>query len=490
MSEFEHPKVFISYCWTNNKYVEKVVKFARSLREDGIDVKLDQFHLKPGNDVNDFMEKCITDPSIKNVLILLSPDYKIKADSRKGGTGTETQIISGEVYSKVDNTKFIPIIFDKNGEEIDKCIPIYLRQRRWIDMSDESNYNEEYVELVKLLYGKSKYVENPLGNKPKWVDDDVKIEVNNQKFLNSFKVARKQYNVETAIYTSFDFIKNSILDVKQKLKEINDFDFNDFEIYYSEFYEIRDNYLSMLDEIKYDIGIGEKIHTFLTNFLKIINENNFGFNLFAIYGKFVIHELFIETISILYKSNNFNAINYIAFTPYIVNLFDSDTPLYFHEVFYSLNDTNVYNLNRNLIFQLSKNGDKRVKYCSGIAEYWRQHLPIKYVNIEEFANADCLLTNLSILLNKNFWFAVSYLFLPDYGNCIIEDISISLKSKRLAIRLYPLFNCNNSDDLKNYVSNFKKIFEEKGLKFGYYGVYKKIPLIIDNLNESEIETKI
>ena len=94
MAKIENPKVFISYCGSNEEYINKVVDFAKRLRSNGIDVVLDQFQMKLGNDMNNFMEKCINDKTITNVLILLSPDYKTKADSRSGGAGIETQIIS------------------------------------------------------------------------------------------------------------------------------------------------------------------------------------------------------------------------------------------------------------------------------------------------------------------------------------------------------------------------------------------------------------
>lgn len=48
------------------------------------------------------MEKSVLDESITNVLILIDPTYAKKANERAGGVGTETQIISAEVYNKVE----------------------------------------------------------------------------------------------------------------------------------------------------------------------------------------------------------------------------------------------------------------------------------------------------------------------------------------------------------------------------------------------------
>jgi len=105
--KIEHPKVFISYAWGSEEYQEKVLSFATELINDGIDVQLDKWSLKEGNDTYSFMKQSVTDPSITNVLMLLNEQYKIKADLRSGGVGTETQIISPKIYKEVKQEKFI-----------------------------------------------------------------------------------------------------------------------------------------------------------------------------------------------------------------------------------------------------------------------------------------------------------------------------------------------------------------------------------------------
>ena len=79
MAKIENPKVFISYAWGSDEYQTKVLSFATSLVEDGIDVVLDKWNLSEGNDTNAFMEKCATDQSITNVLMLLDPIYAEKS---------------------------------------------------------------------------------------------------------------------------------------------------------------------------------------------------------------------------------------------------------------------------------------------------------------------------------------------------------------------------------------------------------------------------
>ena len=78
--------------------------------KDGVEVILDVWDLEEGNDTHAFMEQCINEPTITNVLILLDPIYAKKANAHIGGVGTETQIISAKVYREVEQDKFIPII--------------------------------------------------------------------------------------------------------------------------------------------------------------------------------------------------------------------------------------------------------------------------------------------------------------------------------------------------------------------------------------------
>ena len=49
-----------------------------------------------------------------------------KADARKAGVGTETQIISKEVYEKVEQSKFIPLVCEF-AEDATPFLPTFLK---------------------------------------------------------------------------------------------------------------------------------------------------------------------------------------------------------------------------------------------------------------------------------------------------------------------------------------------------------------------------
>ena len=85
-------------------------------------VTLDKWDLKEGQDKHVFMEQMVHDESIANVLVICDRGYQAKADDRKGGVGTETQLISKEVYENTGQEKFIPIVreYDQDGKP---CMP-------------------------------------------------------------------------------------------------------------------------------------------------------------------------------------------------------------------------------------------------------------------------------------------------------------------------------------------------------------------------------
>ena len=175
MANIESPKVFISYAWTDEEYAQRVVDFSKRLISDGIEVLLDKFEMTPGKELNDFMEKCVKDDTVTNVIILLNPTYAQRADNRQGGVGKETQIISEEVYNDVGQTKFVPVIFEVEDGDFSKSKPIFLKSRVHINLSERESYARNYMNLVRNLYGELEYQKPVKGEKPSWVDHEPEV---------------------------------------------------------------------------------------------------------------------------------------------------------------------------------------------------------------------------------------------------------------------------------------------------------------------------
>ena len=131
--EVKTPKVFISYAQSDERTL-RIPEICERLTHDGVEVVADLYELPHGADIHAFLERCVNDPSITNVLMFCDRLYCEKANQRRGGVGKETQIISAEVYERVGESKFIPI-FCELFEDGSPCLPTYLKSRFAIDFS-------------------------------------------------------------------------------------------------------------------------------------------------------------------------------------------------------------------------------------------------------------------------------------------------------------------------------------------------------------------
>ncbi len=131
MSEIaeKHPKVFISYSWDDKENSKWVRELAMRLRSDSVDVILDQWDVQPGDQLTHFMERSVRESDF--VLVVCTPCYKERSDSRMGGVGYEENIITGEVLTGINEKKFIPIL--KRGEW-DKAAPSWLKGKYYVDL--------------------------------------------------------------------------------------------------------------------------------------------------------------------------------------------------------------------------------------------------------------------------------------------------------------------------------------------------------------------
>lgn len=162
----ENPKVFISYSWEDNDHKAWVKELADRLISDGIDATVDQYDLQLGDRLPQFMEQSIVQSDY--VLIICTPSYKKKSDTRTGGVGYEGHIISGELLSKGNERKFIPIV--RKGL-VKNVLPICLEGKLAIDLSDTTNYEHNYQDLITTLYGAKK--KPSLGIKPQYIQSST-----------------------------------------------------------------------------------------------------------------------------------------------------------------------------------------------------------------------------------------------------------------------------------------------------------------------------
>ena len=158
------PKIFISYSWESENTKNMTIELAEALLRHGIDVVLDVWDLKPGQDMYAFMERSVKDEEIDRVLMICDKSYAKKADSRKGGVGAETTVISYEVYNDTQQEKFIPIIIEVDDDE-KPFLPAYLKSKMYINLSDE-HYESGYNQLLRIIYEQPENRKPALGTPP------------------------------------------------------------------------------------------------------------------------------------------------------------------------------------------------------------------------------------------------------------------------------------------------------------------------------------
>jgi hypothetical protein len=326
MEIMEEPKVFISYSWTDPVHQELVKHWADRLVADGVDVVLDIYDLKEGDDKYAFMESMVTDPEVTHVLVICDRAYAEKANSRKAGVGTESQIISGEVYEKVKQSKFIPIVcgFSDDGEPI---LPTFMKSRMWINFSSSETENENWEQLVRLLYGKPQHVKPKKGKAPTFITSDTPVPTSEvfAKFQSlkqavlKDKIGLKHYrrdfidscishadNLRVRERPNVESIGEKVLEDCGKLKAVRDH-LCDWVLLESE----------TCDDVAFSealVDVLEKLRELKSKPAEINSWNNSWFEAHSIF----VYETFLYIIAALLKSGSYSVLHEIFTSHYLV----------------------------------------------------------------------------------------------------------------------------------------------------------------------------
>ena len=157
------PRVFVSYSRTSPEHERWVEQFAAFLRDNGVDARLDIWHLRRGMDLAQWMtnELCLAE----RVVLISDSKYAEKADGRIGGVGWETMIVQGDISRlPPDSTKYLVVVRSRN---VDEGLPMYLRTRfvmHWPDTTlDAHNKATVLREIFNVISPP------PIGRRPIFV---------------------------------------------------------------------------------------------------------------------------------------------------------------------------------------------------------------------------------------------------------------------------------------------------------------------------------
>lgn len=176
-----HPIVFISYSWDNEPHKKWVLELANKLRSDGVDVILDRYYLTPGKNLSLFVEDSLRKSN--RIILVLTPNYKLKAEKRIGGVGQEISIINNELVKNIsENERVIPIL--RKGSS-DDSIPPFFQQYIYINFTKDVDFNSSYEGLLREIYKEPEVKIPELGSKPTFDNIDDKPE--NEDVLTQIK---------------------------------------------------------------------------------------------------------------------------------------------------------------------------------------------------------------------------------------------------------------------------------------------------------------
>lgn len=319
------PKLFISYCWSSTDHEEWVLRLGTELRENGVDVILDKWDLKEGNDANAFMEKMVSDDDIKKVILVIDEQYSEKANKRSGGVGTETQIISAEVYESVEQNKFVAVIASRDHEGNAK-LPVFYKSRIYIDLSDEDLYAKNFEQLLRWVYDKPFNVKPEIGSKPAFLDEESSVSLGTsvafRRLIEAIKNSRS--HAHGALVEYFNMFSNNFR--KFRLEPSNgdeDFDqkvvegIEQFIPYRNELIEI----FAAIAQYNKSSDSAPVIHKFFERLIPYLDRPE-GVTSYHKWDwdnlKFIIQESFIICISVFLKYERYDVLEHLLSQRYFI----------------------------------------------------------------------------------------------------------------------------------------------------------------------------
>lgn len=483
-TEINAPKVFISYSWKPVQNKQKVLRLAERLTSDGVHVILDDWDLKEGQDKYTFMEQMVNNPEVKRVLLICNKEYAEKANQKRGGVGIESLIVSDDIYSKADQTKFIPIVFEYETDG-KPCVPTFVKTRIFVDLSNEDIFEDNYEILLRNIFEKPASRRPPLGTIPAYLDSEDPI------FLPT---AHKVSTIKNALINER---KNAPLLIKDYLETfvlaVGTFDIKDDEITTTNYDELvlkriedlivlRNDFIDFIDVYTtHSLVIdSELLHRFfekliehnLNNDSRDYSSNTLGY-LKADSRKFFYYELFLTFTAMLLEKERFEELAYILQTPFIVEYKNSGEMM-------ELSFTEF----RHFVSTLNEHRNKKynMNRVSVTADTIKQRASEK-MKFEKLVEADILLYYISLLFpHKNAYF---YNWFPETSCYRSYRPAILAKSisERYFNKIKVLFGVTNKQELVARVDEIIKNNEDN-IQRGYYNIPSiKAGLRIDDIGK-------
>ncbi len=476
-------KVFISYSWGTKEHQDWVLYLAKRLMSDTVDVELDKWSLKDGHDIFSFMESMVKSDEIFRVLIICDQNYKIKSDERKGGVGTETQIITPEIYGNQNQEKFIPIVRERD-EDNNAHLPVFLSSRKYIDFSSEEFFEDSYEELLRNILEAPSYAKPQIGTTvPTYITES---NVNNNKTNSLLRTVQNQLlkypeKVNSYAREFFEAFLENLWEFELMSKSHDPMTFGDDMVANLRSYkEIREDFILFLKlitkpELKIDIDLLIEFFEKKPIYSRPKNPDRNSWNA-ETYESFMIifHELFIYTICICYKNKNYKLIENLLHSKYLFNderRGTSQTLRYTHLYTYSYFFEEYYT--------------KRHNKSTGMGSFMISNLS-KEVRKNEFVFADTLCHYIGELYSngdiRDSWFPHTHIYKGNTG----FDFFQRMNSLRHFEKVKGIFDVKSPNELTDLITAYKeKKAGEERIKYGKNWI-STIPFVFEEIDLNKI----
>ena len=317
------PKLFISYSWSEPEHEQWVIDLATEVRESGVDVILDKWDLKEGHDAVAFMEQMVTNPEIKKVAIICDASYAVKADGRSGGVGTETQIISKEVYENQAQEKFVAVVCKKDVDG-KPFLPTYYKSRIYIDLAEADGYTENFERLLRWIFDRPLYVKPDIGDKPSFLSDGERLTLGTTiVFRRCIDAVKNDKAYAAGAFDEYCGTFSANLERFRLPKSEGEFDdavlrsIEEFIPYRNEAIQLfttiaqyapKDNLIERLHRLF------ESMIPYMSRPAHVSQYNEWDFDNF----KFLVHELYLYALAVLLKHDRFEQAKYLLAQQYYV----------------------------------------------------------------------------------------------------------------------------------------------------------------------------
>jgi hypothetical protein len=268
----------------------------------------------------------VTDSNISKVLVISDKKYADKADAREGGVGTESTIISQDIYEKVEQRKFIPVVveFDERGKPY---LPTFMKGRMYVDLSSEEKLAENYEVLLRSIFDKPLHEKPVIGKPPSFLFEEG---------LGATKTGFKLQMLKDAILKNKPTVKGLTVDYLKSFQS----GFEDFKLTTEDhaqprqtfiekvkssvrrFLPYRDEFIEFVSFVSLYIdeeGVYQTIFQFLEE-LTVYRDppkGMYGYDSLTDNFRFILHELFMYLMAALIKNGKFEMANLFLTQEYL-----------------------------------------------------------------------------------------------------------------------------------------------------------------------------